>query len=57
MNAFFSTVHPTEDYDIVVVYDEDSLRIEYVWDDNKEEVVLNQECRNSIKQEVEENYL
>ena len=53
MNAFFSTAHPTEGYDIVVVYDEDSLRIEYVWDDNKEEVVLDQKCLNCIKQEVE----
>ena len=40
MNAFLSTVHPTEGFDIVVVYDKDSLRIEYVWDDNKEEINL-----------------
>lgn len=55
MNTFLSTVHPTEGFDILVVYDKDSLRIEYIWDDNKEEVNLNFKDLKLIKKEIERN--
>lgn len=55
MNAFFSTLHPSEGFDIIVAYDKDSLRIENVWDDNKEEVFLSKEDVAVLNKEVERN--
>lgn len=48
----FETNHPAEGYDIIVGYDESSLNIERVWDDNKEELTLSDEDTQTLKKEV-----
>lgn len=55
MCRFFATIHPTEDFDIIIGYDAMSLRIEYVRDDNKEDIQLNEIDMKHIQQEVVEH--
>ena len=52
MNRYLTTLHPTEDFELIIAYDADSLRIEHIWDDNKQDIELNPDELACIKKEI-----